>query len=258
MPDSSQGPAERHVVILKRLQEHGYVTVSDLSERLGVSEVTIRKDLEKLEKRNLLYRTHGGANLRNPYVLDRPLNEKVTLYAEEKNRIGQAAAQLVAERDYIILGSGTTMTQVARHLPEAPELTVITSAMNVALEIAHLRGIETLMLGGIVRPSSKSVVGPYAEEMIEEYACDKLFLGVDGFEIAYGLTTANAAEARLNRAMINASQRIIIVTDSSKFGQRSFRRICTVDVIHRVITDAAVKTSIVEALEEQGIIVDVV
>jgi len=182
----------------------------------------------------------------------------VTLYAEEKGRIGEAAAKLVAERDYIILGSGTTMTQVARHLPEAPELTVITSAMNVALEIAHLRGVETLMLGGVVRPSSKSVVGPYAEDMIEEYACDKLFLGVDGFEIDYGLTTANAAEARLNRAMIGSAQRVIIVTDSSKFGQRSFRRICSIDEVHRVITDAGVKAPIVEALEEQGIIVDVV
>ncbi len=258
MSDETQGPAERHVLILKQLKEHGYVTVSGLSDLLGVSEVTIRKDLQKLERRNLLYRTHGGANLRNPYVLDRPLNEKASRYAEEKRRIGQAAAALVNDRDSIILGSGTTMTQVARHLPDTHELTVITSAMNVALEISHLQGVEILMLGGMVRHTSKSVVGPYAEDMIEGYACDKLFLGVDGFDLDYGLTTANAQEARLNQAMIRAAQRTTIVTDSSKFGQRGFRRICGLEAVYRVITDSAVPAETVERLEGRGIEVDVV
>ena len=258
MPTKSHGPAEREVIILKRLKEHGYVTVSDLSERLDVSEVTVRKDLQKLESRNLLHRTYGGANVRDPYVRDRPLDEKVTQYAKEKQRIGQAAAKLVSDRDSIILASGTTMTQVAHHLREKSELTVITSAMNVALEVAHLQDVEVLMLGGMVRRTSKSVVGPYAQEMMKEYACDKLFLGVDGFDLDHGLTTANAPEAHLNQYMIRAAQRVIIVTDSSKFGRRSLRRICGLGAIHRVITDEAVEDRIVHHLEEQGIYVDVV
>lgn len=258
MPDKTHGPAEREVLILKRLKEHGYVTVTDLSDWLNVSEVTIRKDLQKLESRNLLHRTYGGANLRNPYVRDRPLNEKATHYAEEKRRIGKAAADLVSDHDSIILASGTTMTQVARYLEGTPELTVITSAMNVALEVAHLRDVDVLMLGGMVRPTSKSVVGPYAQEMIKEYACDKLFLGVDGFDLEYGLTTANAPEARLNQYMIDAAQYVIIVTDSSKFGCRSLRRICGLDSIHRVITDSGVDASVVEKLEEYPIYVDIV
>ncbi|MES3629531.1 MAG: DeoR/GlpR family DNA-binding transcription regulator [Longimonas sp.] len=258
MSDKSRGPAEREVLILERLKEHGYVNVSDLSEWLDVSEVTIRKDLQKLEGRNLLHRTYGGANLRDPYVRDRPLDEKVTQHTEEKRRIGKAAAQLVADRDSIILASGTTMTQVARHLRGTSELTVVTSAMNVALEVAHLEDVEVIMLGGMVRRTSKSVVGPYAQEMIREYACDTLFLGVDGFDLEHGLSTANAPEAHLNQFMIRAAQRVIIVTDSSKFGLRSLRRICGIDAIHRVITDKAVDDRVVSYLKEQGVYVDVV
>ena len=258
MAESTHSPAERHDFILRHLKEEGYVTVSDLSDRLGVSEVTIRKDLRKLENRHLLYRTHGGANLRNPYVVDRPLTEKASLYAEEKRRIGQAAAELVNPRDSIILASGTTMTQVARHLPDAHALTVITSAMNVALELARLQSVDILMLGGIVRHSSTSVVGPYAEEMLDGYACDKLFLGVDGFDLDYGLTTTNDLEASLNQVMIRTTQRTIVVTDSSKFGRRGFRRICGLDLIDRVITDSGIEPSVVEALEAHAIEVDVV
>ena len=258
MSKKSHGPAEREVIILQRLKEHGYVTVGDLSERLNVSEVTVRKDLQKLESRNLLHRTYGGANVRDPYVRDRPLDEKVTQYAEEKRRIGQAASKLISDRDSVILASGTTMTQVARHLRGTSDLTVITSAMNVALEVAHLQDVEVLMLGGMVRRTSKSVVGPYAQEMMKEYACDKLFLGVDGFDLDHGLTTANAPEAHLNQYMIRSAQRIVVVTDSSKFGRRSLRRICGLDTIHRVITDTSVDERIVSHLKEQGIYVDVV
>lgn len=258
MSDDTRSPAEREVLILRRLKEHGYVTVSDLSDRLDVSEVTIRKDLKRLEGRDLLHRTHGGANLRNPYVVDRPLDEKVTEYAEEKRRIGQAAAELVGDRDSIILASGTTMTQVARHLENSPGLTVITSAMNVALEVTSLQDVEVTMLGGMVRRTSKSVIGAYAQDMMREYACDKLFLGVDGLDLDYGLTTANAPEARLNQCMIQSAERVIIVTDSSKFGRRSLRRICGLDAVHRVITDNAVDSDVVDELEDHAIFVDAV
>lgn len=255
---SPQSPAERHDFILKRLQDEGYVKVADLSDRLNVSKVTIRKDLRELERRDLLYRTYGGANLRDPYVGERPLFEKAPEFAEEKKRIGQAAARLVSKRDSIILGPGTTMTQVAKHLPDTHELTVITNAMNVALVIAKRKGIEILMLGGMVRHNSQSAVGVHAEQMLEGYTCDKVFLGVDGFDVDYGLTTTNSLEARLNELMIRTAQRTIVVTDSSKFGRRGFRRICGLNLVHRVITDTNVEDRDVQALENQGIQVDVV
>ena len=258
MPEQTSTPAQRHEFIMEQLRESGHVQVSDLSKRLGVSKVTIRKDLRALEDRDLLHRTYGGANLRDPYVVERPLGEKKTEFAEEKRRIGKAAAALISERESIILGSGTTMRQVAEHLPDTHELTVITNAMNVALVVSKRKGIDLLLLGGMVRQNAKSAVGVHAEDMLEGYTCDKLFLGVDGFDTEFGLTTTNSLEARLNLKMIQTARRTIIVTDSTKFGQRGLRRICGLEHIHRVITDTNVEAHHVEALKDHGIIVDTV
>lgn len=253
-----QSVPERHELILKQLRDQGHVSVSELSSQLDVSEVTIRKDLNALEQRHLLYRTHGGATMSNPYVLDRTVEEKTGERAAEKDRIGKAAAGLVEPQDSIILGSGTTVMYVARHLRDVPGLTVVTSAMNVAVVLTGLPHVEILMLGGIVRKSSTSVVGPHAEQMLEEHACSKLFLGVDGFDLDYGLTTTNALEATLNQAMMKATQRTIVVVDSSKFGRRGFRRICSPDSVSAVITDSGVSDETVHTLEQRGVMVEVV
>jgi len=253
-----QSVSERHELILKQLRDQGHVSVSELSEQLDVSEVTIRKDLNALEQRHLLYRTHGGATLSNPYVLDRSVEEKTGEHASEKDRIGKAAAALVKPQDSIILGSGTTVMYVARHLRDVPGLTVVTSAMNVAVVLTGLPLVEVLMLGGIVRKNSTSVVGPHAEQMLEEHACSTLFLGVDGFDLDHGLTTTNALEATLNQAMMRAAQRTVVVVDSSKFGRRGFRRICNANGIDTVITDTGVSDETVHALEQRGVMVDVV
>lgn len=251
--------SERQDRILSLLREQGHASVTDLSDRLEVSAVTIRKDLRTLETQGLLYRTHGGAYLRNPYVTDRPVSEKASIRAAEKDRIGRAAAAHAPPQGSIVIASGTTTAAVARHLPAtARGLTVVTSAMNVALELARHAGIETLLLGGMVRASSASVVGPQAEAVLRDTTCDTLFLGVDGFDLAYGLTTTSALEASLNRAMIAASQRVIVVADASKFGRRGFSRICGTDVVDRVITDDAIDPAVVAALEEEGVEVEVV
>jgi DeoR family transcriptional regulator of aga operon len=250
--------SQRHDAILKALRDRGRVTVASLSEALGVSSVTIRKDLRVLEEQSLLYRTHGGAHLRNPYVLDRPLQDKANVQAEEKQRIGEAAAKLVRPHDSLLLASGTTMTHLARQLHRLPGVTVVTSALNVALELAPVDTAEVLLLGGTLRHSSVSVVGSQAEAMLGEIACDTLFLGIDGFDLDFGFTTSSAAEATLNRAMIRASQHVVILTDSTKFNRRSFGRICTTDEVDRIITDDGIDAAMIEALEARGVDVDVV
>ena len=250
--------AERQNRILEMLEAQGFVAVSDLSDKLDVSEPTIRRDLRALEERNLLHRTHGGATRTDPYVRDRAVSEKARVRVEEKRRIGEAAAALIEPNDYIILASGTTVQAVARQITGASSLTVITSAMNVAMELTRLQNAEIFMLGGVVRHSSTSVVGPYAEEVLQEYRCDKLFLGVDGFDTSFGLTTTSALEAHLNQAMIRAAQRTIVVADASKFDRRGFRRICGLEDVDRVITDDGVEEAVVRRMEEQGIEVDVV
>ena len=255
--------AERHQFILNKIQQEGHINVIDLCQELDVSSVTIRKDLKLLEQRGLLYRTHGGAYLHNPYVTDRPVTEKARLHADEKEHVAQAAATLVAPRDTVILASGTTVHAVARHLaarrgPEGVrQLTVVTSSLVAAQELSRHPEVEVLQLGGLVRPSSASVVGPYAVSLLAEHACDKLFLGVDGFDLAFGLTTTSLLEAELNQAMIRAAQRTIVVLDSTKFGQRGFRRICGIEDVDIVVTDEAVDPDVVAELEALGVEVEV-
>ncbi|WP_045687441.1 DeoR/GlpR family DNA-binding transcription regulator [Hymenobacter sp. AT01-02] len=249
---------KRHQLILQQLQEHKHVEVPDLCEALNVSAVTIRKDLKLLEEKGLLFRTHGGAALENPYIKDRPVNEKEQLFAEEKAAIGAAAARLVGAQEAIIMASGTSMLALARALPPNQPLTVITSALNVGMELLRHPQIEVMQLGGYLRHSSSSVTGPYAEQVLADISCSKLFLGVDGIDLDFGLTTTNSGEAHLNQAMLRAAQETIVLADSSKFGKRGFGRICGLDQVHRIITDAGISAQDVRKLEEQGIALTVV
>lgn len=250
--------AERRDYAQKVLREHGHVSVSDLSEDLGVSEVTIRKDLRYLEKHNLLLRTHGGAILPDRFVADRPFEEKAKRNAEAKDRIGKAAANLVQNNDTLFLDAGTTTMQVARNLGRTRNLTVVTNAINVAMELISKANTEVLILGGVLRMTSASAVGPFAEEMIRQHACSKLFLGVDGFDLDHGLTTTDPMEAQVNRLMIDAAEQTIVVTDASKFGRRGLSRICGIDRIDRVITDENVPDAVRNALDERGIVLQTV
>lgn len=254
-------PAERHNRILQSLKESGFVTVSGLSDVLDVSDVTVRRDLSYLEAQHLLQRTHGGATTHSRIVRDRPVSEKAALHAEQKRLIGAAAAALIEDHDRVILASGTTVSQVASHLGQLRGrvgLAVVTNAMNVALELTGVPGIEVHMLGGLVRHTSTSVAGPIAELALDQFSCRKLFLGVDGFDLQYGLTTSSSLEAHLNTRMIEAAEQVVVVADASKFGLRSFGRICSVEQVHQVITSGAIPIGIVEQLEDAGITVTVV
>lgn len=245
--------AERRDYAQKVLRKQGHVSVSDLSDELGVSEVTIRKDLQYLEKHNLLLRTHGGAILPDRFVADRPFEEKAKHNAEAKDRIGKAAADLVQNNDTLFLDAGTTTMQVARNLDRSCHLTVVTNAVNIAMELIGRANTEVIMLGGVLRMTSASVVGPFAEKMIRQHACSKMFLGVDGFDLDHGLTTTDPMEAQVNRLMIDAAEQVIVVADSSKFGRRGLSRICSVDQIDMVITDEDVPDHVRNALDERGI-----
>jgi len=250
--------AERHQYILNKLHKDGNINVVDLYKELKVSSVTIRKDLKLLEQKKLLFRTHGGATLSNPYIADRPVNEKEKIQSNEKVRIGEVAAELVQDHDSIIIGSGTTVLAFARSIQPKEGLMVITSALNVALELMKFPNVEVLQLGGLLRKSSSSVMGTYAENILSDFFCSKLFLGVDGIDLDFGLTTTNAMEAHLNRQMISVSQKIIVLADSTKFGRRGFGKICGLDEVDHVITDSGVSDNIVKILESHGITVTIV
>lgn len=248
---------ERHSLILELLREFGKVDVADLSSRLKVSAVTIRKDLDLLEEKKLLYRTHGGAILADPYIATKKVSEKEKLRPEVKRRIGLKAVELLSPQDALIIASGTTVQAFARCI-ENMKLTVITSAMNVAMELLDKPDIEIIQLGGIIRHSSASAVSEYAIRMLDNFSCSKLFLGVDGIDPEYGLSTTHIQEACLNQAMIGAATKTIVLADSSKFGRRGFSKICNMSDIDRVITDSGISPKMLEAIEEQGVKVTVV
>ena len=250
--------AERHQFILSRLQKDQYINVVDLCKELKVSSVTIRKDLKLLENKNLLFRTHGGATVNNPYTVDRPVNEKEKLQSTEKNKIGSAAADLLADNESIVISSGTTVLYFAKNIPSGSILTVVTSALNVALELMREPNVEVIQLGGLLRKSSASVMGAYAEHVLQDFYFNKLFLGVDGVDLEYGLTTTNAMEAHLNRKMIAVSQKIIVLADSTKFGKRGFGKICGLEEIDHIITDKGISEQIVKHLEGLGVTVTIV
>lgn len=250
--------AERHKYILDKLAEKGYVNVVDLCKELDVSGVTIRKDLKLLEDKALLFRSHGGASVNNPYTNDKPVNEKEKLRSEEKNNIGLAAAALIAPNDAIIIASGTSVLALAKNIHPKGHLTVITGALNVALELIRIPDVEVIQLGGQLRTSSSSVTGPYAEKILEDFSCSKLFLGVDGIDLEFGLTTSNIMEAHLNQKMIATVQKIIVLADSTKFGKRGFGRICGLEDVDEVITDTGISQHLVKAMEDIGIKVTIV
>ncbi|MDR3133456.1 MAG: DeoR/GlpR family DNA-binding transcription regulator, partial [Prevotellaceae bacterium] len=221
--------------------------------------VTLRKDMKQLEERKLLFRTHGSVSLLNPYMTrDINVSEKEFIMVDEKRRIAQKAATLIQENDAIILASGTTVLFLSKIIDEKLPLTVLTSALNVAMALCKNPNIEIIQLGGIVRKTSTSVNGPYAQQMLSQFSCSKLFLGVDGMDLEYGCTTSNLMEANVNQCMTAAAQRTIVLADSSKFGRRGFGRICAFDKVHQIITDDKVSESYVNALESRGIEVTIV
>lgn len=244
---------ERRKYILALIQKNGRVLVDELSASLRLSKITIRKDLDYLESKSLLQRSHGGAlPVSQGALADPPVQEKKNLYQEEKRRIANAAAAMVSEGQCIILDSGSTTTEIARALASFNRLTIITNALNIAAELAQ-SNIEVILIGGSVRKNSLSAVGPLAEDMLQEMHADIVFLGVDGFDVQVGLTTPNVLEARVNRAMIRSAQRAVAVCDSSKFDRRSLALIVQAAEIQTVITDNNLSPSSLAAIREAGI-----
>ncbi|NGF58274.1 DeoR/GlpR transcriptional regulator [Parapedobacter sp. SGR-10] len=249
---------DRHEYILKKLKENNKVSIADLCEEMNVSNVTIRKDLKVLEDKNLLFRIKGGASTNNPYAIDRPILVKETINSDEKNRIAKAAVEMIEDNDSILIGSGTTAYAVARHLSPNHPLTVITPALKVALELCNKPNIEVLQLGGLIRSNSSSVAGQYAIRILDDVSCGVLFLGVDGIDLEFGITISNLTEATLNQKMLQTSQKVVVLADSTKFGRRGLGKVCNLEDVDYIITDQGASKKYITALEEVGIKVVVV
>ena len=166
---------ERHQYIIKEVNEKGHISVIKLCEILKVSSVTIRKDLQFLEDSGFVFRTHGGVTKQNPYQADRPVIEKEKLHEVEKHCIAKAAAKLITNNDSVIIGSGTTTQFFAREIVPQGNLTVVTSALNVTLELIKHPNVEVIQLGGSVRHTSSSVTGQYAMHTLDQFFVQNCF-----------------------------------------------------------------------------------
>ena len=244
---------ERRRAILELINREGRVLVNELATTFNTSQVTIRKDLEILHADGLLHRTHGGAlPSREGALADPTLREKEKLHRKEKLRIAEAAASMVSEGQVVILDSGTTTTAIARALRSFHNLTVVTNAVNIVSELSGT-DVEVIVTGGALRKNSFSLVGPIAEETLRRLSADILFLGVDGFDVSYGLSTPNLLEAKVNGIMVEVSKTTVAVCDSSKFGRRSLALIAPPIGMQHVITDHGISKSDLKALRKAGI-----
>ena len=245
---------ERRSRINELIETRERATVRELAARFGVSPVTIRGDLDALAKAGGVIRSHGGA-LRCEEDEDIPIDLKQTLHRAEKMRIAEAAARLIRPGETIILDSGTTTAAIASRIAglRLESLTVITNALNVASVLAPLSHVRLIMIGGLLRQVSSSLVGPQAEQVLRGLHADRLFLGVDSLDPEIGVMTPDVLEAQLNALMIEVSQEVVAVADASKFARRSLSVIAGVERLHKLITDTSASPEAVAALRSRGV-----
>jgi DeoR family transcriptional regulator of aga operon len=251
---------QRWNALLDLLPGDGQLTVADAAEALGVSEATIRRDLDQLARQQLVTRTRGGATAGH-VSYDLPLRYKTARHAPEKQRIGRAAAALVTPGSTGALNGGTTTSEVARALATRPDLqdggsptnTVVTNAMNIANELAVRQHIKIVVTGGVTRGQSYELIGPLASLVLAELTLDWAVLGVDALDPRNGATAHHEGEASINHLMAARAEQVMIVADSSKLGQRAFARVCAVDEIGVVVTDRDARPDLLAAFTERGI-----
>lgn len=248
--------AERHKFILNALRANGFVRISDLATDLGVTMVTIRKDIKALEQEGLLYKVHGSARLADPHVADLDLNIKENINRDLKHKIGLKAVELINENDSIIVASGSTIYAFMEELIEHPRhdsLNIVTPFLRLGILMSSIDNINVVQLGGSIHRKSLSTIGEKASHDLENCICSKVFFGVDGIDLEYGITTSSIEEAQLTRTMMKSASQSIILADSTKFGQRGFGRICKLEDVDVIITDSGISEQMKTAVEDAGV-----
>ncbi|KGQ70933.1 transcriptional regulator [Chelonobacter oris] len=244
---------ERRAQIVQLVNTQGSLRVETLAQLCAVSSVTIRSDLSYLQKQGLLVRSHGFALPNNRMIRELSIKEKRNQHTEIKSLIGQAAVKLIHDGESVILDSGTTTKEIAANMQHLNNVVVMTSGLDVAMELVAADGVQVRMPGGMLRKNALSFSGHSAEKSLENYVFDKVFLGVDGYDLKSGITTHNEQEANLNRLMCDISAQIIVVTDSSKFGKHSFHVIRDFAGIDMLVTDNDIPPDYLQAFEAQGV-----
>lgn len=239
--------------ILDLLKEDGSAKVIDLAKIFKVTEVTIRQDLEKLEKEGLAFREHGGAYLKNvkDHVTSFSLAHKENI--DKKELIAKKCIEFIESGDIIILDSGSTTTEIAKKLKGLKNLTVITNALNIALLLGGEPGIEVVMTGGEFKPPTLSLTGQKAADFFKGINVQKLFLATAGLSLKSGLTYPSISDIVVKKAMIDAADTTYLVADSTKIGKSAFASLGALSLIDYIITDAGIEEKHKEVFKQNEI-----
>lgn len=236
--------------ILELLQEEGAARVSYLSDAFGVSEPTIRQDLERLEQEGHIIREHGGAYLRSVSSQVRSLSLQHMENIEKKGAIARRAAQFIDDGDRLILDSGSTVTEISKLLKGKEDLTIVTNAINIALIVGAEYGFELFVTGGEFKAPTLSLTGPKAQASLENVYVDKLFLATGGISPSFELTYPGLADLPVKRAMMEAATTVYLVADSTKIGKRSFASLGSMRDVDVFITDNGIDQASRGRIEE--------
>ena len=245
--------SRRHELILENLEADGRISVSDTSRQLGVSEMTIRRDLEVLEQGGLLNRVHGGAVPARSRSYEPPFALRVMRNVDAKQRIAEAAAALINDGETVILDAGTTTIEIARALRSQKDLRVLTPSLHIATILADNPAITLMLCGGTVRAGEQSITGALAQQAFVDFSFDTLFLTVGGVDMRSGATEYNLEDAAVKRAAFASARRRVVVADGSKLGKTAFARICAVEELDLLITDASAPEKVVDGLRRTGL-----
>ncbi len=257
--DRRAGPRmtlHRRAQIAELVLQRGMVRVDELAELFHVSEVTIRNDLAALEREGQVLRDRGGALAPNDASDVKTLlglEQRAHIQAEQKRRIGQAAAQLVEPTDTIIMDAGTTIVEMASYLPMSEALTVVTNALNCALTVAMETAARLILLGGALNRNSSSTLGPLTEKNLEGMVVDKLFLGTQAMSLENGLTDTTMEIAHIKKVLLRSARQVILLADSSKWGRAGFIKVAPLDAVHIMITDSDLPEEARVAIQRLGI-----
>ncbi|MFC5405070.1 DeoR/GlpR family DNA-binding transcription regulator [Cohnella soli] len=243
---------ERHKILLQILQNKKNVTIHELKSSLEVSEPTIRNDLRFLESQGKLQRTHGGAipSVRQDEI---PYSERSGVRYNEKERIGKAAAEWINPGETVFLDAGSTIMALAKQLPDNLAFNAVTAALHIAMEADKRRDVFVHLIGGMLQSSLQEVVGPKAVQSIKEIRAHKVFLSISGLDLHTGATENHVLSAEVKKAMVEASEQVIVLADSDKMGKVCFADIIPLERIDTLITDEGLKPEYRQALAAKGV-----
>ncbi len=247
-------PAQRRKKIKEYLVNNGFASVEELGKMFEISGMTIRRDLDELQRQGLLQRIYGGAMDNEKAFFEMSFKAKTGQFAEEKERIGRASAELVSHGETVFIDSGTTTFQVARFL-KGKKITAITNSLNIALELATSPVVDIHVTGGILRKGPLNVFGPQTEIFINQIRADKLFLGVEGVDVDSGISVPDPFNAQNKQSMVKVSKTNYVVVDHSKLGRNTASHITNLENVDLVITGKEADPEILAQLRKKvGII----